>query len=472
MSTWTEKYKSNGVWAQLELLGPAIDQALQRDESSIEQRDTLERIRAALTFVGKRLGAADPSLASESGLNAIGECLRQATVHLQSFSSTGDNNQLLNGNAQLDTALVQSVSAVFVPGAVELEGLENTVSQYRLAMAQQLALYHKQVEDNSAALNAADARLKEVQAAITAEQQRVATAFNEWQGQFGAAQAAREQQGTSQTASFQEQFSNAQAARDTAHAEAQTKREERFNELHAQYSKSFAERAAELEKDHDATKAALDKSVTSLTDSYEARAAAILGSVEGKQAEVEKLVGVIGNLGVTSGHTKAANSALWSLRFWQAVAVAAMLFLVYVAYSRFLPAAEVHEAQAVAAGSSIRAGEAPARKGFDWSGFAIRVYVSLTVGVLAAYAGTQADKYYRIERKNRKMALELEAIGPFLAPLPEEDKQKFRLTIGDRSFGRDDDPVVEASPTTLLQLLNTKDGRELLAEVVKLAKSG
>src|SRR5450432_2620541 len=49
------------------------------------------------------------------------------------------------------------------------------------------------------------------------------------------------------------------------------------------------------------------------------------------------------------------------------------------------------------------------------------------------------NKYYKIERRNRKMALELEAIGAFLGPLPEEDKQKFRHTIGDRSFGRDDE---------------------------------
>lgn len=43
------------------------------------------------------------------------------------------------------------------------------------------------------------------------------------------------------------------------------------------------------------------------------------------------------------------------------------------------------------------------------------------------------------ERRNRKLALELEAIGPYLAPLPEERQLEFRLALGDRTFGREDD---------------------------------
>lgn len=68
------------------------------------------------------------------------------------------------------------------------------------------------------------------------------------------------------------------------------------------------------------------------------------------------------------------------------------------------------------------------------------------------------------------MALELEAIGPFLQALPEAEQQKFRLTIGDRSFGRDDDPATGTSPTNVLQVLNSKEGRQLLAEILRLAK--
>ena len=115
-----------------------------------------------------------------------------------------------------------------------------------------------------------------------------------------------------------------------------------------------------------------------------------------RKAEVEKLVGVIGNLGVTSGYQKSANTAVFTARVWQTITVTALMGLIYIAYVAFLPL--VH-------------GE------FIWSGFAGRVFVSLTVAVLAAYSASQADRYQKLERSNRRLALELEAIGPFICAI-------------------------------------------------------
>jgi hypothetical protein len=73
---------------------------------------------------------------------------------------------------------------------------------------------------------------------------------------------------------------------------------------------------------------------------------------------------------------------------------------------------------------------------FSWERFAGRVVLSLPVGVFAAYAAAQADRYMEIERRNRKLALALEALGPYLAPLPEDQQHQFRLELGSRTFGR------------------------------------
>jgi hypothetical protein len=471
MSTWVERFKTHVVWQRLEELGPSIDAALRVEGLSIEQRDNLERIRIALTYVGKRLDAADPALCQPPAMDAIAENLRVAITNLTAFPASADNNLLSSASTQLDSALHQVAVGVLVPGARSVEGLSSLVAVYRQSMTEQLREFLQQHEGSVAQAKALEGKLNELEAVSKAELQRLGNALADWQTQFSAAQAAREQANATQVSSFQEQFSGAQGARETAHSDAQTKREERFNDLLTQYTKSLSDQSADFVKSSERIKAEHSKSVSELTTDYEVKASGILESLEQKRQEVEKLANVIGNVGLTAGHTKAANSALYAMRFWQTVAVGAMMFLAYVAFAKFLPAAERHEAAAIAAAADPKHPKTIDSRGFDWSGFAIRIYVSLTVGALAAYAGSQADKYYKIERKNRKLALELEAIGPFLAPLPEEEQRKFRLTIGDRSFGRDDEPGSETSPTTALQLLNTKDGRELLAEVAKLLKS-
>ena len=104
---------------------------------------------------------------------------------------------------------------------------------------------------------------------------------------------------------------------------------------------------------------------------------------------------------------------------------------------------------------------------FSWTGFAGRVFISFTFGVLAAYAASQADKYQKIERYNRILALELDAIGPFIAPLPQEKQEEFRLTIGDRSFGHGEGASSgrdSKSPATAIDVLieSNKQLRSLL----------
>jgi hypothetical protein len=91
--------------------------------------------------------------------------------------------------------------------------------------------------------------------------------------------------------------------------------------------------------------------------------------------------------------------------------------------------------------------------------------------VLAAYAAFQADKFFEIERRNRKVALELEAIGPYLAPLPQEMQDKFRIDIGDRSFGREELGIgsrATKSPASVIDVvLKSKDSREFFRQILQ-----
>jgi hypothetical protein len=116
-----------------------------------------------------------------------------------------------------------------------------------------------------------------------------------------------------------------------------------------------------------------------------------------------------------------------------------------------------------------------ANESFSWPGFAGRVFITLTFGAFAAYAAKQADHFLDIERRNRRLALELEAIGPFLAPLPPDLQNAFRVKIGERSFGQNETATGSTdgrSPATtldlLLKALESKQAQELIDLLKKL----
>ena len=80
----------------------------------------------------------------------------------------------------------------------------------------------------------------------------------------------------------------------------------------------------------------------------------------------------------------------------------------------------------------------------------------------------------KIESKNRKLALELEALGAFISPLPIEMQHKFRAELGERSFGMPDSDInkfSENDPVSIIDLLKSKEFEELASRFIKFVKS-
>ena len=250
----------------------------------------------------------------------------------------------------------------------------------------------------------------------------------------------------------------------------------------------------------------LKKNLLLLQKDYEKEANEILEEIRQHKSEVESLVGVIGNLGVTSGYKKVANYARWMVVVWQFLTVISLAGLIFVAALVAFPSfiktqsAEEHYGQRAAvdiraevgqAGSSKLATEkgkvistypkvaveVPVNQHSDsdfYQGFLTRVFLSITFGIFAAYASRQASRFFDMEQRNRKLALELEALGPFIEPLDKADRDKFRVQIGDRSFGVDDQEASktkEDDPVTALSILKSKELGEVITNIVKAVKS-
>jgi hypothetical protein len=477
----------------METLGPTIDSAIAIEDLAPETGAGLERIRAVLAYCGKRLAAADPLITLPQPLDSIANALVSVHNELTAFVSNKDPAHVVNANVAADAALLPIAQIPGVYSPEELGALVAKATEYRTTVQQALTNARKQVqqsdsvleeslsklnsmtEESLAKLNARledsskgltstaesiQANLTQLAASIQSEQQKLAQIVSDQQGQFSTAQEARSKEFTEGlrlanegytklVTDYQGQFSAAQDTRSKEHAAAVLTRQSKYNETIADFTKKLVDQDTEFTKQRAAFVAASELDLARLVSEYGEKAAKVLEDVEEKRKLVEKLVGVIGNLGVTSGYLRVANQAKWALWGWQATTLGALVTLSWLAYKTLgtLEDASGH---------------------FNWGGFAARALLLVSLGVIAAYSGTQADKLFGEERRNRKLALELEAIGPYLAPLPVEEQNKFRLQIGELSFGRDPDPHAHRkSPASVADLLNSKEAKDFLKLLIE-----
>jgi hypothetical protein len=451
-------------------LGPIIDEAEQLDDVDSAAVEGLERLRSVLTFCGKRLGGTDPVTMSPAPLDAIAGSLESAKTEVEGFLKDRSAAHLVVANSVADAALVHLAQVPGVTTQQELIGLIQAVNSHREVLERQArssSESHKKAESEIKELRTkleafssqSQAAIANLQTQLEVERQKISTQSSEQQKLFADAQETRSntynealrkvQENLSQTLTeHQRQFSDAQENRNREFTAAQTESQKRFGEMVADYTKRLADQDAEFTKQRDAFVADSEKRLGELHKGYLIEAQRTLTQVKARREEVEKLVGVIGNLGVTSGYQKTANSARNSMWIWQGVAVLALVAVIWFAYHAFLPTMQ---------------GE------FKWGGFATRVFLTITVGVLAAYAVSQADRFFHMEKQNRKLALELAAIDPFIALLPQDEQFKFKLEIGRRTFAQEESSSVkkgDKSPATTLDVIASREGQELLQSLL------
>lgn len=431
MSQWIEQYKNHQVWQLLQSLGPAIDNAFGREDIEPSAIDGLSRLKSVLTFVGRRLAGADPYLFQPNSLDSVGGDIQFATQEIQSFIANGSTGHIANANSYGDNALTH-LSQINVQITTEdFKAAKEAAEAYRTGVESALSGITEKATQIAVEISSLRTQITDLSTELTAERTRFSSTVND----------------------FQTQFSSAQESRVNLFAIDQGKRQDLFSELFNTFTQKLNEQNTEFSKQREDIARVHKDEIDTLRDEFVNKANNLHEEILEHKTAVEKLVGVIGNLGVTSGYLKAANVAKVTVRVWQVITVIAMVTLIIIACLVFLP---------------------DIKSGFTWAGFAGRVFVTLTIGALAAYAGTQADKYQKVERNNRRLALELEAIGPFIAPLSEDKQADFRIMIGDRSFGQGEGThsgLDAKSPTSIIEaFIDHPKIKDVITGISKLAK--
>ncbi len=330
----------------------------------------------------------------------------------------------LAANKHFDVAAYGLLRLPVPPSVDDLTTISEAAASYRESLGRQSASFSQLTATNSELAGKLSNQLEKLAQDVEKERARLDAVVSDFQAQFSTAQNTR-----------LETFDKANQERAATFEAAEKARGDQFAALAAKYEHELTVHEAHYSTVSADAQKAYEAKIEEMKKEYAASAQTILDEIRAKEIEVNKLLGIIGKKGITFGYKDTADSAHTLLLIWQGITVAALGGVIGMAVYSFIPS--IVQGQHIA-----------------WETLVARFLVIATVGILAMYAGSQADKQYQVEKRNRRLALELGAIGPYLAPLPEAEQHKFIYEIGDRTFGRgDDDKAVERSPVTLMDAL-------------------
>jgi len=164
--------------------------------------------------------------------------------------------------------------------------------------------------------------------------------------------------------------------------------------------------------------------------------------------QAQTLLHIIGNTGMAGEYAKTANAGRRMAMFWQGVAAVSLVTLVVFAILTYI---------------------AITNAAADVSHILGRVFVAATVGVLAAYASRLADQAQRTEERNRRYALVLSSIDPYLADLEPEQRTTVKIELAKTLFHQPVGDTATAAEAAFDG--NAKDFMELLIQLASAFKA-
>lgn len=398
MSRWIERVNQHPLFETLTSVSALTDELSAAPENvSADVVESLNRIAMVVRYIDGLLRQVDPLLIVPSWLDQIKSSVDAVIGHLTQFRADRNPKLLLAANTNLDSALSQlsTVHGVSSPEAVE--DLREASSSFRRACGQLTRNLEAEVEQTKSASNNLKSKLDEMTAEVTAQKQRLDTAITNFTQSFNEAQTTR----GNEFAELKEK------ARKEVTMEISAFRES-VDGLMSESNSTIKELFERIEKEHRTHK-----------ESTGEQADRLLQELQGRLDEAQRLVGIISMTGMVGGYQRVANDERNAFVRWRRGAVGSMLLLTSFAIYTFGTAASMH---------------------FDAGQFANRLFVTVTLAVLAGYAAVQADRHRRAEISNRQMELELASFDPFLASLSDEERNSLKRDLADRVFGRKPPP--------------------------------
>ncbi|NCI45032.1 hypothetical protein [Sediminibacterium soli] len=165
----------------------------------------------------------------------------------------------------------------------------------------------------------------------------------------------------------------------------------------------------------DADKAANIKSFEEQKAQFEKQSSDTINSLNSKLAEANKIVNIVGNVGVTGNYQNIADENKKSADNFRSIALAFMIIMSGLLIWSIIEISKNGE--------------------FNLYKSLVRILAAAVLTYPAVYAARESTKHRKLETQNRNLELELASIGPFIELLPEDKKQKIKEELVNKYFG-------------------------------------
>jgi hypothetical protein len=425
VSKWDDRVRNHPVHASLASAQAALEHL--STERSAQAAEDVERLSWVIDNLRERLDAAPGFSMTPGILDPMNQQLSQIANEVNSYNGNGNVAHLANANSYTDTLLDIGRSLPQSPkdrvgkaASRETERVRRLVSQVVSQSETEIEKLNVEAASTSQRLNTARTEFAEQASAIEQRMIQAEARITDCISQLDA-----------ESTAHQTQFAQEQKDRESGFQENERERANRAEGALKEYTAEFDDLSKELVE----------------------KAKAELAQLADLQKQADELVGAIGVTGVAAGYNETAQQQRRAANQWR-------LGTVGIA---FLAAVVLSSALFIDHGRDD-----------TWQLLTTRLVISLSFAGLAAYCGRQSAEHRREERTARARQIQLAALNPYLANMPEDERVKLKseLAVGyftaipeiaeaEKKSGTEGDGLASISTAqliTLVKMILTKGG--------------
>jgi len=367
-----------------------LDQLREALDGEIQEKVGLEDYNFLTTFhqyITDKLKLTVPNLIQETELSSLASEIESGTIQLNSFLGNENVGHKTNAINNFNTALSRVRNLPF-PLSNESFDFSKTAASYESTLSEaykRLDGINKELqlklENTQQDLIDKDSKISEIEKKLADKEIEIRDVLTSYNNEFESIK-----------------------KRNITSFEAEKKR---FNEEIASDRKLHKEQ-------FDIDKETNDKIFNDQKDELKKVSDNVINSLNNKLEEANKIVNIVGNVGVTGNYQNIANKHGQNANFFRWVALA---FMVVMSILLIFSIVELGNAE------------------FNLYKSLVRILAAAVLSYPAVYAAKESTKHRVLETKNRNLELELASIGPFIELLSEDKKQKIKEELVEKYFG-------------------------------------
>ncbi len=382
MSRFTEIYNQHPIHDTVKRLSNLLKRRKIDDQEAKQEYGRLQKLSRHLK---SNLTTIDGETISIALLTDITNHLNSNVINqLQSYILNNNIGHLRNANNQIDRLLQSSIGWVFCPPTPNkneavrvIEQFDNNIDEFANKISEDAEIIRGKNEELNQEIGGISGKLNELSERIEARRENVDNQLSAWQEQFGEAQ------------------------------------ERRVNE----YSDWINNTDKELSKELKSIIQKHSEIVSKQEEELLNRIQSLLSEASDKHSAILELYELTAGDSVAAGHIKNAKRETEHADKWRNGTISFIVVTVFWLIAAYF----------------MNSGEA------NWS----KILQSFSVtGVLlygAGYCAQQSTKHRKIETQNRRFALEMKAIDPYLQSLDAVDRNSLKKELSSRFFGAFDE---------------------------------